>query len=206
MSEFNLQKCIAGEATETKIGQRIYFIAYDENLNAPLLMRIGQRSLGFSKDGKYLPYSDDTYDLRMADQKKKVDLSKLPIDTLLVRTHDIRHFSAIEDNMINFFAHGATSLTADGTGNCFAKDVSIHPNQPWTFWQGGKCPIPDGLEFEVVFRSGGTTKETESASSLVWTHHNRSTSDIIAYRLTGKVLDGWELERGQMFDDPYDYD
>lgn len=89
------------------------------------------------------------------------------------------------------FPHGRSSRTDSGI-SCYARLYCIAPNQPWTVWQGGECPIPDGLEFEVITRAGLNIISLISCYELRWEHEDIGT-DIIAYRLTGKVLEGLEL-------------
>jgi hypothetical protein len=57
-------------------------------------------------------------------------------------------------------------------------------------WLGGGCPIPDGLEFEYIANNeiGYIITCKENARGLLWTHQI-----IYAYRLTGKLLEGYKL-------------
>lgn len=53
---------------------------------------------------------------------------------------------------------------------------------PWIDWFGGnEPPIPDGVEFQVIFRLGSKGRDTE-ASEWRWDHRGGS-GDIIAYRV-----------------------
>lgn len=58
----------------------------------------------------------------------------------------------------------------------------------WHSWQGGECPLPDGLVFELILRDG-TFGPGGPASTLTWEHHDEST-DIIAFRIVG-LSDGF---------------
>lgn len=49
----------------------------------------------------------------------------------------------------------------------------------WIEWQGGECPLPDGVPCEYMMREHGSSRS--EADSLRWNHLNVHT-DIIAYR------------------------
>lgn len=92
----------------------------------------------------------------------QIDWSKMPVDTPVDTTRGIRYFSRFKDNSIFLFTDGKTSLTQDEEAECGVKEIiSINPNQIWTFWQGGNCPIPDGLEYEIIYRNGCWKKVTD---------------------------------------------
>ena len=57
------------------------------------------------------------------------------------------------------------------------------------YWSGGECPLPNGLEVTVHFRSGAT--ETENYNNFRWNHHSFSKHDIIGFEIVG-LLEGWE--------------
>jgi hypothetical protein len=123
---------------------------------------------------------------------KQIDWTKLPVDTIL-DTKCSGKFAFSSRNtkkLINVFMDGGISYTCCDTASIPIADVIISPDQPWTVWQGGECPIPDGLEFEYIANNevGERMTCTEGASAYVWTNYS-----IYAYRLTGKVLDGWTL-------------
>lgn len=97
-------------------------------------------------------------------EKKKVDLSKLPVQYYL----------------------------DDAGGEKRIANVYNWPEN-FIYWPGGECPVPDGLEFEYIVRAGVThSNELRLASSHGWNHICVG-GDIIAYRLTGGVMEGWEL-------------
>jgi len=61
----------------------------------------------------------------------------------------------------------------------------------WHSWQGGECPIPEGLEGEVLRRDRSILFHLDN---LRWSHANNSKDndrDIIAFKITGKA-DRWE--------------
>lgn len=65
----------------------------------------------------------------------------------------------------------------------------------WHSWQGGECPVPEGLMGTVKFRNGLTA----DLANYVWGDwgHTRTLEDIIAFRVTG-LADGycWPWEDG----------
>lgn len=67
----------------------------------------------------------------------------------------------------------------------------------WHSWQGGKCPLPEGLRVEVKFRSG--EKRRIFVGEHKWFHDNTcSSNEIIAFRVLGKADTHcwpWECDR-----------
>jgi len=56
------------------------------------------------------------------------------------------------------------------------------PKEPeWIEWYGGECPVAEGADCEVKFRSGACNSEF-SAGNWSWKHF-ASGGDIIAYRI-----------------------
>lgn len=66
----------------------------------------------------------------------------------------------------------------------------------WHSWQGGECPLPDGLAIEIRTREKSTTSYNAksynmSAWGWKWNHPKRDNSgDIIAFKVLGPA-DGW---------------
>ena len=52
----------------------------------------------------------------------------------------------------------------------------------WIEWNGGECPVPDGVEFKFKFRDNRESQIRDTASRFRWRHINNS-DDIIAYRI-----------------------
>ena len=59
--------------------------------------------------------------------------------------------------------------------------LRIEQSTLWTYHDGGACPIPNGVWFAVVIRSG---VEWANPQNFTWVHKG-SQGDIIAYRITG---------------------
>jgi hypothetical protein len=132
----------------------------------------------------------------MKPKLKQIDWAKLPVDMLIRTTLNgtiaIRYFSSFSSGSIHFYIDGMTSKTA-AKSDIFTIDpsnVKIAQNQSWTVWLGGTCPLPDGIEFEYMIHDepGQVMVGKESASAYLW-----YPKLIYAYRLTGKVLDGYSL-------------
>lgn len=52
----------------------------------------------------------------------------------------------------------------------------------WIVWEGGKQPVPNGTEVEVVLRNGFTGRGT---AQEWWWSHDFCYGDIVKYRVTG---------------------
>lgn len=61
---------------------------------------------------------------------------------------------------------------------------------PFYYWAGGEQPVPNNVEVEVVHRD--SEKLMQNAKAFNWSHQSEvnsfSHTDIIAFRLTGKVV------------------
>jgi hypothetical protein len=200
-NEFNLERVIAGDQIETLSGNTVAFVAYRPTAKAgkQLIMQMGTDILMYHANGSYYhdPDIGCSYDLRMKPKLKQINWSKLPVDTLITlgicTGLDERYFSSFNSGLVHYYQGGTTSKTAASNSDVFTinpSNVRIAPDQPWTVWLGGACPLPDGLEYEYMIHDepGQVMTNKESASSYSWVHN-----DIYAYRLTGKVLGGWTL-------------
>jgi hypothetical protein len=198
-NEFNLKRAIAGDPIETLSGNTVAFVAYrpTANKDEQLIVQDGTDIRMYHTNGiLHSLFSPCSYDLRMKEVVKQIDWTKLPVDTLLTLAlctgKDIRYFNSFSNGMIHYYRNGWTSKIAT-TKDVIAinqSNVQIAPDQPWTVWQGGECPLPDGLEFEYMIHDDPRQVMVgkESASAYLW-----FTKHIYAYRLTGKVLGGWKL-------------
>jgi hypothetical protein len=199
-TEFNLERAIAGEPIETIEGTPAEFVAYrpTADKDEQIIAQVGVNIMTYHTNGKYYDQViDSSLDLHMVSRQKQIDWAKLAVDTLIIINDngatDSRYFHSFSRGVVRYYKDGMTSKTADRNLDVLAvspSNAKIAPDQPWAVWLGGGNPLPDGLEFEYVVPHGpGRIMTcTESASTYVWTHHS-----IYAYRLTGKVLDGWTL-------------
>ena len=62
----------------------------------------------------------------------------------------------------------------------------------WHSWQGGKCPLPEGLEVALIYRNRGVGEHKPVYLELDWSHDNRL-YDIIAFKVIS-VADGYKYE------------
>jgi hypothetical protein len=201
-NEFDLEQAIAGEPIETEDGTPAEFIAYrpTTDKNEQVIAQVGTNILTYHTNGRYYgQYIESSLDLRMKLVAKQIDWSKMPVDTLIIlgiyAGGDKRYFSSFTSGLVHCYRFGMTSKTATSNSDVFTmnpNNVQIAPDQPWTIWQGGDCPIPDGLEFEYMINDdpGQVMVGKESASAYLCLWHPKV---IYAYRLTGKVLDRWAL-------------
>jgi hypothetical protein len=202
-NEFDLQRAINGEPIETIEGTPAEFIAYrpTADKDEQVIAQVGVNIMTYHANGKYYDQViDSSSDLHMVSQQKQIDWAKLPVDTLIIiRVNGAtanRYFSSFSDDAVHYFRAGMTSKTADYKSDVFTihpSNAKIAPDQPWVVWLGGACPISDGLEYEVEFRGKGMAAQIDLKTSNVDWEHGGDFLDIIAYRLTGKVLDGWTL-------------
>jgi hypothetical protein len=202
-TEFNLERAIAGEPIETVSGTPVEFVAYRPTAKTgeQLIVQDGGDIRTYHSNGRYIgPAISNHFDLRMKSVVKQIDWAKLPVDTLIIlgiyAGGDKRYFSSFTSGLVHCYRFGMTSKTMTNTSDIFQmnpSNVHIAPDQPWTVWLGGACPIPDGLEYEVEFRGKGIATQIDLKTSNVDWEHGGDFLDIIAYRLTGKVLDGWKL-------------
>jgi hypothetical protein len=200
-NEFNLERTIAGEPIETVEGKPAKFIAYLPTAREckQLVIQAETDVRMYYANGKYHGIGENwSYDLRMKSAPtKQIDWSKIPVDTIL--TLDLctgetnRYFHSFVDGLVRYCRGGMSSKTIMYKSDMlyiYPSNVKIKHNQPWTIWLGGKCPIPDGLEFEYITHSypGETRVSEKSPGDYCWL-----LNAIYAYRLTGKVLDGYSL-------------
>jgi hypothetical protein len=197
---FNLERAIAGEPIETVSGVPVEFVAYRPTAEAgkQLIVQTGTDILMYYANGRYPSRATSCYfDLHMKSVVKQVDWSKMPVDTLIIlgiyAGGDKRYFSSFTSGLVHCYRFGVTSKTMTNNSDIFPmnpSNVQIAQDQPWTVWLGGTCPIPNGLEFEYMIHEepGQVMVGRESASAYLW-----QPKLIYAYRLTGKLLDGWAL-------------
>jgi hypothetical protein len=196
--EFDLEQAIAGEPLKTVGGESAEFIAYRPTAteSSQVIAQVGTSVLAYYADGTLKGVSTN-FDLRMNPKLKQIDWTKLPVDTLITlsleRATANRYFSSFNNGKVYYYRGGITSKTAEGSLDILTispSNAQIAPDQPWTVWQGGDCPLPDGVEFEYMIHDcpGRVITCIESASSYMW-----QPKLIYAYRLTGRVLGGWTL-------------
>jgi len=206
-NEFSLARAIAGDPIETMGKTTALFVAYRPTAEKckQLIMQIGTDIVMYHANGSYYSSNEHcSYNLRMKSVAKQIDWSKLPVDTLITlgscagKAEHYFYSSSFSSGMVRYYRDGMTSKTADHNLDVFAinpSEVQISPDQPWTVWKGGECPIPDGLEYGVIVRYGECFIPTNAGCKLqhIWVRSKYPNQvhlghEVIAYRLTGKVL------------------
>ncbi|MGL5004066.1 MAG: hypothetical protein ACRDAM_14100, partial [Casimicrobium sp.] len=125
-------------------------------------------------------YGSD-YEIRpIAKKKKLIDKSKLPIGTMT-------NFGRLVGWSVGVAgAHcyeGGTFRSVD------ERSIRILPMTEWLHWQGGECPVPDGLIVWVALRDGKVEKVRSSKKGFAvecdWLHcsDTQKMSEVIAYRI-----------------------
>ena len=82
----------------------------------------------------------------------------------------------------------------------YLKDyIGLH-NRPYRYcrprmnhvhaWQGGDCPLPEGVAYRAHLRDDEMFTEISGASYMRWSHINRA-GDIIAFEVLG-LAEGWQ--------------
>ncbi|MGL5079102.1 MAG: hypothetical protein ACRDBG_25160 [Waterburya sp.] len=66
--------------------------------------------------------------------------------------------------------------------------LRIAPQERWTAWTGGECPIPEGVSFNLIRRGCGMYLDS-MPKEWRWEHKNQS-DDVIAYQIIGPAF-GW---------------
>jgi hypothetical protein len=207
--KFDLTLAIAGEPIQTRNGTPATFIAYcpTADVSKQVIAQVCTDIITYYSNGQYSPMIEYRWDLFMKPKTKKINWHDMPVDTLLTvtvkSTEYTRHFAYFQNNNVTYFKYGATSKTTrcEDVFTANTSDVQISTDNPWIVWHGDTCPIPEGLEFEVIYRDGTTKLFTQNINSSpdirhtqdYWIHMYNMVGDIIAYRLTGKVMDGYTL-------------
>ena len=119
-------------------------------------------------------------------ESKKIDWSKIPVDTLVETKGGLRYFNGIDEHEFGKFAchsGGMTSKTDpfNGKGDHW-KSIKIVENPPQP-WFGGECPISDNVNVKIWFRDGDRG-DTVYPNDLRWSHIGSSV-DIIAWQILG---------------------
>jgi hypothetical protein len=198
-NKFNLERAIAGDPIETVAETPAEFIAYRPTLQDSQRLIVQMRDqvrLYYSNGTLYsgnTPAEPSESDLRMKSVEKQIDRTKLPVDTWLITPNGDKQYT---NNGMR------SNFPAWKNPNCFewVDGTTIAPDQAWIVWHGGDCPIPDGLEYEVIVRYGECFIPTNIGCKLqhIWVrskypHQTHLGHEVIAYRLTGRVLSGWKL-------------
>lgn len=129
-------------------------------------------------------------------KKKKLDWSKMPVDTLVVASNgigrELRHYEQFNGGKHSCYTGGANSLTEPNLLASWDRcELAPKDKQPWHVWFGGECPLPDGVVVEYVCRGWPNEITAQKIVTDLYWSHDEAKTDIIAYRIVG-LADGWE--------------
>ena len=114
--------------------------------------------------------------------KKKLDWSKMPVDTLVRDNRGMYHyFREVENTTLCCFNGGRDSNTGGDYCSLYINDIHLTEGQ-WQANIGVVCPFPKGVEVIVVEWKGDI--HTEDATHLDW-------ADVAQYKVLG-YSEGWE--------------
>jgi hypothetical protein len=123
-------------------------------------------------------------------KKKLIDWEKMPKGTMT-------NFGELRG-----FAHGAAliedfrKLPSEFTRSSVPIELlQLAEQTEFTYWGGGECPVPKGVDVECALRGKSTFRATMHSDKFRWVHLDVD-SDIIAYRITG-LAEGWTDNPGE---------
>ena len=88
-----------------------------------------------------------------------------------------------------FYQYGGLPVVIDGMEYKIDSPTADSLREsPFYYWPGGEQPLPDNVEVETIWRDGAI--EMSVARDFEWSHFRaeRGMGDVIAFRLTGKVI------------------
>lgn len=182
----------------------IYLLRADIPYPLVVAYRDGEDYVGtfeFTTDGKYSAGEKDESDLDLflKEDKKLIDWSELPDDTLIETTEGLRYFNcAMEDahaKRVYAYMGGSTSETSGDCIDGFSKAKLVEEPE-FTVWRGGDCPVPEGVLVEAILRDG--TVITREGTRVRWSCRKIG-DDIIAYRIIGVREDYSPYFQGREF-------
>lgn len=133
-------------------------------------------------------YRQPTEDLFTPKQKKIIDLSVCIESGIDMEFSDDGSFMII-DTLVNTCSVNKVYRTSHSSlfNKCRVRQ------DHWHSWQGGyKCPLPEGLKVELMYRNRGKGQHSPAYTELDW-NHNDSVYDIIAFKVIS-VADGYKYE------------
>ena len=136
-------------------------------------------------------------DYRVKPEKKPIDMSVLiqsGIDCEFWSKLDIgKHIGKLSRTQTTT-GIGQEYLKSDGSGGLkIYTRCSPRMGDHWHSWQGGECPLPEGLIIKTRLRCRGKSiKEFKHINTLRWhwDHPEWDDTDIIAFKVIG-LAEGW---------------
>lgn len=122
-------------------------------------------------------------------EKRKIDWSKMPVDTRCNVDYEELYFAEYRDDALYFFTGGKTSYNCTERIPVPLELVQLLP-QDWKVWFGGECPVPEGVVGNVLFWD--RSRYFSELAKFNWKYSKDHTDgyDIIAYQITG-LAEGW---------------
>lgn len=121
-----------------------------------------------------------------------VDLSKLPVGTKMKADSGLT-YKIIVSGAPEVYGSGMRLLLESDNRRpgvfFWGETLRIAEQKDFTYWDGGDCPVPEGLMIECVRRAGTKFIATSGRTGGFW-NHCLNDRDIIGYRIIG-VEDGW---------------
>lgn len=128
--------------------------------------------------------------------KRKIDMSKLPVDTPVLG-RDFPRDLPVPGNYagnMNVWTYGADSRTAElhsvSAGHWNMISIDFDACKP-VFWLGGEQPVPDGIVVSVWLRNGDTYEGDAAGFNWVESSFGVADLDIIGYQMI-RISEGWE--------------
>ncbi len=131
-----------------------------------------------------LPNDLSKWRVHVPPKKQVIDLSvliKSQIDCEFSTNPDHVHISKL--SAITDGGNYIASLTEFTYKRCRPRMNHLHA------WQGGECPLPEGLEVKLYFRDSDFSPQDLALKEYDWGHSN-DRGDIMAFEILSK-LDGW---------------
>lgn len=122
-----------------------------------------------------------------------VDLSKLPVGTKM-KADSGSTYKIVVSGVPEVHGSGTMRLLLESDNKrpgvfFWGETLRIAEQKDFTYWDGGDCPVPEGLMIECVRRAGTKFIATSGRTGGFW-NHRLDDRDIIGYRIIG-VDDGW---------------
>ena len=121
---------------------------------------------------------------------RQPDFTKLPKDVLVKVGSNMLYTTGVPqlNGEIALFHRGGSSRTTATYSIYTKKNIKLMPGD-WVVWDGKEeCPLPKEVEVEIKFRYS-EINVTANCTAVSWRYEDeKSDDDVIAYRITGKIL------------------
>jgi hypothetical protein len=117
---------------------------------------------------------------------KTIDLS------IMVGSDIDMEFGGNEFNWISQLVKIDKGYYSKHSGAGWYDNCRIRQNH-WHSWQGGECPLPEGLFLDVITRNSVKARRVKLYNTSQYWFHSQSATDIIAFKVIGTV-DGYTYD------------